>query len=74
MFGWRYAHFFTIPRHDVLMVVGYLNATVSEDNTGRERVMGTQGFNNNGEKLSDLCVENNLGERYSSTEPFTKPL
>ena len=32
-------------------------------NTGRERAMDTEGFgciNNNGERLSDLCVENNL--------------
>ena len=53
----------TTPRHDVLMVVGDLNARVGEENTGRERVMGTEGFvciNNNGERLSDLCVENNL--------------
>ena len=53
----------TTPRHDVLMVVGDLNARVGEENTGRERAMGTEGFgriNNNGERLSDLCVENNL--------------
>ena len=53
----------TTPRRDVLMVVGDLNARVGEENTGRERAMGTEGFgciNNNGERLSDLCVENNL--------------
>ena len=36
---------------------------VGEENTGRERAMGTESFgciNNNGERLSDLCVENNL--------------
>ena len=40
----------TTPRHDVLMVIGDLNAIVGEDNTGKERAMGTQGFgcaNNN---------------------------
>ena len=40
----------TTPRHDVLMVIGDLNARVGEDNTGKERAMGTQGFgcaNNN---------------------------
>ena len=45
------------------MVVGDLNARVGKENTGRERAMGTEGFgciNNNGERLSDLCVENNL--------------
>ena len=50
-------------RHDVLMVIGDLNARVGEDNTGRERTMGTQGFecaNNNGEILPDLCVESRL--------------
>ena len=53
----------TTPRHDVLMVVGDLNARVGKENTGRERAMGTEGFgciNNNGERLSDLCVENDL--------------
>ena len=53
----------TTPRHDVLMVMGDLNARVGEDNTGKERAMGTQGFgcaNNNGERLSDLCVESRL--------------
>ncbi len=29
----------TTPRHDVLMVIGDLNARVGEDNTGRERAM-----------------------------------
>ena len=29
------------PRHDVLMVIGELNARVGEDNTGRERAMET---------------------------------
>ena len=53
----------TTPRHDALMVIGDLNARVGEDNTGKERAMGTQGFgcaNNNGERLSDLCVESRL--------------
>ena len=56
----------TTPRHDVglLMVIGDLKARVGEDNTGKETAMGTQGFgcaNNNGERLSDLCVESRLG-------------
>ena len=45
------------------MVIGYTNDRVREDNTGRERAMGTQGLgcaNNNGERLSDLCVESRL--------------
>ena len=51
------------PRHDVLVVVGDLNARVGEENTGREMAMGTEGsgcINNKGTRLSDLCVENNL--------------
>ena len=53
----------TTRRHDALVVIGDLNARVGEDNTGKERAMGTQGFgctNNNGERLSDLCVESRL--------------
>ena len=53
----------TTPRLDILMVIGDLNARVGEDNTGRERATGTQGFgcaNNNGEILSDLCVESRM--------------
>ena len=45
------------------MVIGDLNARVGEDNTGKERAMETQGLgfaNNNGERLSDLCVESIL--------------
>ena len=42
------------------MVVGDLNARVREDNTGRERTQGLRCINYNGERLSDLCVENNL--------------
>ena len=45
------------------MVIGDLNARVGEDNTGKERAMGTQDFgcaNNNGGRLSDLCVESRL--------------
>ena len=45
------------------MVIGDLNARVGEDNTGKERAMGTQGFgcaNNDGERLADLCVESSL--------------
>ena len=45
------------------MVIGYLDARVGEDNTGRERAVGTQCFgcaSNNGEILSDLRVESTL--------------
>ena len=45
------------------MVIVDLNARDGEDNTGKERALGTQCFgcaNNNGEILSDLCVESRL--------------
>ena len=53
----------TTHQQDVLMVVGDLNTRVREDNTGRERPMGTQALgciNNNIARLSNLCVENNF--------------
>ena len=53
----------TIPKHDVLIVVGDMNAKVEEDNTGLEYVMGQQGKgvrNNNGERLVDFCMHNSL--------------
>ena len=40
-------------------MIGDLNARVGEDNTGRERATGTEGFgcaNNNGERLSNLII------------------
>ena len=45
------------------MVIGDINARDGEDITGKERAMGTRGFgcaNNNGDRLSDLCVESRL--------------
>ena len=45
------------------MVIGDLKARVGEDNTGKDRAMGTQGSGcgiNNDERLSDLCVESRL--------------
>ncbi|XP_005091913.1 craniofacial development protein 2-like [Aplysia californica] len=52
-----------IPRHDLIVVMGDLNAKVGEDNTNYERKMGQQGTgtrNENGERLVDFCALNNL--------------
>ena len=49
--------------HDVLCVMGDMNAKVGDNNTNRERVMGSHGrgdLNDNGERLSDFCLENRL--------------
>jgi len=53
----------TTHQQEVLVVVGDLNARVREDNTGRERPMGTQALgciNSNIARLSNLCIENNF--------------
>ena len=52
-----------VPRHDVLMVNGDLNAKVGEDNTGKEGIMGKHGLgviNDNGQRFVDLCSTNDL--------------
>ena len=46
-----------IPRRDILIVMGDLNAKVGSDNTGREKEMGRNGLgvmNENGELLAEL--------------------
>lgn len=51
------------PRHDLLVIMGDLNAKVGNDNTDYERVMGKHGLgtrNDNGERLVDFCAMNNL--------------
>ena len=51
------------PSHDVLQVIGDLNAGTGSVNTDRERVLGKEGFgtiNNNRERLLEICQENNL--------------
>ncbi|XP_056017205.1 relaxin receptor 1-like [Ostrea edulis] len=53
----------TTPRHDILVVLGDLNANVGNDNIGKEATMGMHGRgerNNNGERLVELCEENSL--------------
>lgn len=51
-----------VPRHDMLLITGDLNAKVGEGNTNYERAMGKHGcgvMNNNGERLADFCLNNN---------------
>ncbi|XP_056017310.1 craniofacial development protein 2-like [Ostrea edulis] len=53
----------TTPRHDILVVLGDLNAKVGNENIGKEATMGMHGIgerNNNGERLVELCEENSL--------------
>ena len=51
-----------VPQHDMILVMGDMNAKVRSDNTNRERVMGSQGcgtINNNGE-TGELLSEQQL--------------
>jgi hypothetical protein len=51
-----------VPQHDMLLVIGDMNAKVGDDNTSNERAMGTQGcgnMNDNGSRLADFCMNNN---------------
>jgi len=53
----------TAPQHDLIIVMGDLNAKVGQDNTDYERVMGKHGVgirNDNGERLVEFCAMNNL--------------
>lgn len=52
-----------IPKHDVRIVMGDLNAKVGDDNAGFERTMGKHGcgsINNNGERFIEFCAENDM--------------
>ena len=52
-----------IPQHDMTILMGDMNARVGSDNTGRERTMGKEGvgeMTDNGERLVNLCEENDL--------------
>jgi hypothetical protein len=49
-----------ISIHDMLLVLGVLNAKVGSDNKGRENIMGKEEINTNVERLCDFCQENNL--------------
>ncbi len=51
----------TIPKHDVLLVLGDMNAKIGADNEHHERVMGKYGEgrrNGNGERFVEFCEEN----------------
>ena len=52
-----------VPRRDILLLMGDLNAKVGVDNAGRGEAMGQQGIgqmNENGELLADFCIINRL--------------
>ena len=52
----------TVPQHDMLLVMGDMNAKVGWDIIDRERAVGSQGcgtINNNGERLVNFCLNNN---------------
>ena len=52
-----------VPKHDLLMIIGDLNAKVGSQNTNWERSMGKHGcgtMNDNGERLVDFCLDNNF--------------
>ena len=52
------------PRHDLLLVIGDMNAKLGTDNRGREQTMGREGLigemSDNGGRLAELCDENRL--------------
>jgi len=52
-----------LPRHDMLVIMGDLNAKVGRDNSSYDRAMGKEGcgtMNENGERLAELCAAYNL--------------
>ena len=51
-----------VPQHDVLLIMGDMNAKTGSDSTDRERAMGREGcgiINDNGEKFVNFCLNNN---------------
>ena len=51
-----------IPRHDVIIVMGDMNAKAGDDNLGVERTIRRHGCGtiNNGERLVDFCADNSM--------------
>ena len=53
-----------VPKRDIVILMGDLNAKVGTNNTGIENVMGRQGakcmMNENGELLTEFCAVNEL--------------
>ena len=53
----------SVPKHDILLVMGDLNAKVGADNLGFEQCIGGHGLgtrNDNGERFLEFCVENEM--------------
>ena len=51
-----------VPQHDILLIIGNMNAKVGSENSNCERAMGKHGcdvMNDNGERLVDFCLNNN---------------
>lgn len=52
-----------IPKRDILLVIGDMNAKIGNNNKGREAIMGKHGLgemNENGELFADFCGMNDL--------------
>jgi len=53
-----------VPKHDLIAFMGDMNAKAGADNTHNDRKMGEHGcgnVNENGEKMLDICIINDLG-------------
>lgn len=52
-----------VPKQDLTILMGNLNAKVGSENAGYERVMGRHGcgsMNDNGEYFTEFCGNNNF--------------
>ena len=52
-----------VPRHDILLVMGDLNAQIGEDRSGFEDVLGPHGYGkrtDNGDRFVQFCAMNNM--------------